>query len=315
MSHLLNETASGVYIIAVTPFTDAGQIDEASIDRVVEFYLEKGVTGITILGMMGESHKLTSDESRLVMQRYLDRVNGRVPVVVGVSAPGTDPLVQFAEEAMDAGAAGLMLAPVNTVRTEEQIYGYFSNVLDRLGDAPVVLQDYPFSTGVNISVDTLTRIFERYPQVVMLKHEDWPGHAKLSRLRAAPGRQVSILVGNGGLYLPQELARGANGAMTGFAYPEMLVEVCELFARGQAEAGEDLFDIYLPLLRHEAQPVIGIALRKEVLRRRGAIASAHVRSPGPRLTAEDHRELDRFIARLQRRLAATGSRTLAAVGT
>jgi 4-hydroxy-tetrahydrodipicolinate synthase len=315
VSHLLNETASGVYIIAVTPFTDAGQIDERSIDNVVEFYLEKGVTGITILGMMGESHKLTSDESRLVMRRYLDRVAGRVPVVVGVSAPGTDPLVQFAREAMDAGAAGLMLAPVNTVRTDEQIYGYFSGVLDRLGDAPLVLQDYPFTTGVNISVDTLNRIFERYPQVVMLKHEDCPGHTKLSRLRASSGRQVSILVGNGGLYLPQELARGANGAMTGFAYPEMLVEVCDLFSKGQAEAAEDLFDIYLPLLRHEAQPVIGIALRKEVLRRRGAIASAHVRSPGPRLTAEDHRELDRLIARLQRRLAVAGSRTLAEVGT
>jgi len=314
MPHLLNETAAGVYIIAVTPFTDNGAIDEASIDRAVEFYLEKGVTGITILGMMGESHKLTQEESRLVMSRYLTRVAGRVPVVVGVSAPGTDPLVQFAREAMDQGAAGLMLAPVNTVRTDEQIFAYYSSVLDRLPDAPMVVQDYPFITNVNMSVDVLRRIFDRYPQVVMLKHEDCPGHTKLSRLRAAPGRQVSILVGNGGLYLPQELARGANGAMTGFAYPEMLVEVCDLFAQGRAEEGEDVFDVYLPLLRHEAQPVIGIALRKEVLRRRGAIASAHVRSPGPKLTADDHHELDWMIARLQRRLRGATPR-LAAVGT
>ncbi|KKB12238.1 dihydrodipicolinate synthetase [Devosia geojensis] len=303
MSYRLDETASGVYVIAVTPFTDAGLVDEASIDRVVEFYLERGVTGITILGMMGEAHKLTSDESRQVMNRYLARVDGRVPVVVGVSQPGTDPLVAFAKEAMDAGAAGVMLAPVNTLRTEEQIQGYFSGVLDRLGSVPVVLQDYPFVTGVNISVDTLRVIFDRYANVVMLKHEDWPGHSKLTRLRASAGRQVSILVGNGGLYLPQELARGAYGAMTGFAYPEMLVEVCAHFARGNADLGEDLFDIYLPLLRHEAQPVIGIALRKELLRRRGAIASAHVRSPGPRLSAEDHRELDRLVERQHRRLA------------
>jgi 4-hydroxy-tetrahydrodipicolinate synthase len=303
MSQLVNESAAGVYVIACTPFTDAGLIDEASIDRVVEFYLEKGVSGITILGMMGESHKLTSDESRAVMTRYMKRVDGRVPVVVGISAPGTDPMVQFAEEAMGAGAAGLMLAPVNTLRTEEQIYSYFSNVLDRLGSAPVVLQDYPFNTGVNISVDTLRRIFDHYPSVVMLKHEDWPGHSKLSRLRASAGRQVSILVGNGGLYLPQELARGASGAMTGFAYPEMLVEVCAHFAKGHADRGEDLFDMYLPLLRHEAQPVIGIAIRKELLRRRGAISSAHVRSPGPRLTADDHRELDRLVERQQRRFA------------
>ena len=138
----------------------------------------------------------------------------------------------------------------------------------------------------------------------MLKHEDCPGHAKLGRIRNAPGRRLSILVGNGGLYLPQEMRRGADGAMTGFAYPEMLVEVCALFAKGEAERAEDLFDLYLPLLRHEAQPGIGIALRKETLRRRGAIGSAHVRHPGPKLGSDDHAELGQLIARLERRLSA-----------
>lgn len=307
MTKKLDESANGVYVIAVTPFTDEGRIDEASIDRVVEFYLDKGVTGITILGMMGEAHKLTSDEGRLVLDRYMKRIDGRVPVIVGVSAAGTDPLVQFAQAAMGQGAAGVMLAPVNTLRTDEQIYGYFSDVLERLGDVPVVLQDYPFITGVNISVGVIRRIVDRYAQVVMLKHEDWPGLNKLSRLVAAEGRRISILCGNGGLYLPQELRRGADGAMTGFAYPEMLVDLCAHFARGETEEGEDLYDAYLPLLRHEAQPVIGIALRKEMLRRRGAIASAHVRSPGPRLTPEDHRELDGLNARLLRRLAQRGT--------
>jgi 4-hydroxy-tetrahydrodipicolinate synthase len=302
MPHILDETAEGVFIIAATPFTDAGLVDEASIDRAVEFYLKKGVTGITILGMMGEAHKLTSEESRTVMTRFLHRVGGRVPVVVGVSAPGTDPLIEFSREAMDAGAAAVMIAPVNTVRTEEQIYNYFAGVLDRL-EAPMVLQDYPYSTGVNISAATIRRIFDDYPQAVMLKHEDWPGLQKLSRVRNSSGRRFSILTGNGGLYLPQELRRGADGAMTGFAYPEMLVQVCKHFRRGEAEAGEDLFDVYLPILRHEQQPGIGLALRKEVLRRRGAIASAHVRSPGPKLNADDHRELDQLMARLERRLA------------
>src|SRR5262245_34298892 len=132
MPGTLNESASGVFVIAVTPFTDDGGIDAASIDKAVEFYLEAGVSGMTILGRMGEAHKPTSDESRAVMTRYLRRVDGRVPVVVGVSAPGTDPLLRFAREAMDAGAAGVMVAPVNTVRTEEQIYVYFAGVLDRL---------------------------------------------------------------------------------------------------------------------------------------------------------------------------------------
>jgi 4-hydroxy-tetrahydrodipicolinate synthase len=305
MSHLLNEAAEGVYVIAATPFTDAGAVDETGIDRLTDFYLGTGVTGITILGMMGESHKLTSDESRRVTARFLSRVDGRVPVVVGVSAPGTDPLLQLANEVMDMGAAGVMVAPVNTVRTEEQIYGYFSGILDKLA-APVVLQDYPLTTNVNISVATLQHLFDDYPQIVMLKHEDCPGLPKLTRLCRSEGRRVSILVGNGGLYLPQELRRGANGAMTGFAYPEMLVHVCRHFKDGKPEAGEDLFDLYLPLLRHEAQPGIGIALRKELLRRRGAIASAHVRGPGPKLTRDDHLELDGLVARLERRLVGNG---------
>ena len=302
MPELLSESAAGVYVIAVTPFTDTGEIDEASIDSAVEFYLEAGVSGMTILGMMGESHKLSMDESRVVLARFVQRVDGRVPVVVGVSSPGTDPLLRFSREAMDAGASGVMIAPVSTVRTEEQIYGYFKNVLDRL-DAPVVLQDYPYATNVNFSVGVLRRIFDDYPQVVVLKHEDWPGLSKLSGIRRSKGRRVSILVGNGGLYLPLEMRRGADGAMTGFAYPEMLVQVVDHFHRGQAEQGEDLFDLYLPLLRHEAQPGFGLALRKEILRRRGAIASAHVRAPGPKLDAEDHGELDNLVARLEMRLA------------
>ncbi len=140
----------------------------------------------------------------------------------------------------------------------------------------------------------------------MLKHEDCPGLAKLSRVREGSGGagtpRLSILCGNGGLYLPQELARGADGAMTGFAWPEMLVEVVALHAEGRADEAEDLFDAYLPLVRHEQQPGIGLAIRKEILRRRGVIASARCRAPGPSLTRTDAGELTRLMARLERRL-------------
>jgi 4-hydroxy-tetrahydrodipicolinate synthase len=141
-----------------------------------------------------------------------------------------------------------------------------------------------------------------FPNLIMLKHEDCPGLAKLSRVRETQKRRVSILVGNGGLYYPQELARGADGAMTGFAYPEMLVGVYELFAGGERDAAEDLFDAYLPLVRHEQQPGIGLALRKEVLFRRGAIKSPKLRAPGPSLTLTDKQELTDIIARLEQRL-------------
>ncbi|WP_158810974.1 dihydrodipicolinate synthase family protein [Beijerinckia sp. L45] len=307
MTRLITEDEKGVCVIAATPFRDDGDVDLGSIDSLVDFYLASGVTGMTILGMMGEANKLSDDESLQVMKRFIDRVAGKVPVVVGVSSSGTTALLKLASASMDAGAAGVMVAPIASIRTEEQAFSYFASVCAGLGaGVPVVLQDFPFVTTVHLSVDTINRIIDAFPQVVMLKHEDCPGFNKLTRLRkgsmSGQHRRISILVGSGGLYLPQELARGADGAMTGFAYPEMLVEVTARYAAGDPEGGEDVFDIYLPLLRHEAQPGLGLALRKEIIRRRGAIASSFVRAPGPKLTQEDHDELSRLIARLEYRL-------------
>ncbi len=108
---LLNETATGVFVIAVTPFTETGALDLESADRMVDFYLEKGATGLTLLGMMGEAPKLTAEESAIVVRRVLARVAGRVPVVVGVSAPGFAPMKELTDQVMDAGAAGVMIAP------------------------------------------------------------------------------------------------------------------------------------------------------------------------------------------------------------
>ena len=140
----------------------------------------------------------------------------------------------------------------------------------------------------------------------MLKHEEWPGLDKLSKVKASIQdggiRPISVLTGNGGLYLPQELQRGADGAMTGFAYPEMLVEVYNLHKKGKIDAAEDLFDTYLPLVRYEQQPGFGLAIRKEILFRRGAIDCSKVRDPGPRMSDKDLTELSRIIERVERNL-------------
>lgn len=305
----LSASTKGVFVISATPFRDDGSLDLPSTDALVDFYLERGVHGITILGMMGEAPKLSTEESRTFVARVLDRIGGRIPVVVGVSHASTDRLVELARGSMDQGAAGVMVAPIPGLKHEEAVLSYFESTCAALGDdVPVCYQDYPQTTGVPISVATFLRIVDRLPQVVMLKHEDCPGLRKLTGIRQrseAQGlRRVSILCGNGGLYLPQELARGADGAMTGFAYPEMLVQVVEAYAAGDGERGEDIFDAYLPLVRYEQQPGFGLAVRKEVLRRRGAIATSRVRTPGPHLDADDLRELDRLITRVERRLEA-----------
>jgi len=304
----LDESAAGVFVISATPFTDDGSLDLDSVDGLVEFYLEKGVSGITVLGMMGEAQKMAPEESEAFLKRVLRRVDARAQVVVGVSNAGVDNLVRLSKFSMDHGAAGIMVAPLAGLSTEEKIYRYFAQVFAALGDAvPVCYQDYPFATRSDISVPLFNRLVAEFEQLVMLKHEDWPGLGKISAVRRASNegaRRVSILVGNGGLYLPQELARGADGAMTGFAYPEMLVKVVALHSAGEQDRAEDLFDAYLPLVRHEQQPGFGMALRKEILYRRGAIASPKLRAPGAALSDIDHEELTRLIERVERNVEA-----------
>jgi 4-hydroxy-tetrahydrodipicolinate synthase len=306
---LINRNTDGVFVIAATPFEENGAVDFASIDSMVDFYLEKGATGLTILGVMGEANKLTPEESLAVTKRIFTRVADRIPVIVGVSGPGLDNQRALAHEVMELGAAGVMVAPTPGRPLEDRVLNYFGEVCEALGpDVPISFQDYPQTTGVPVTVDTILKLTRDFEQIVMLKHEDAPGLNKVSAVRKRSGTgdtpRMSILCGNGGLYLPQEMARGADGAMTGFAYPEMLVKVVDLFKAGKPDEAEDVYDAYLPILRYEQQPVFGLAVRKAVLRKRGAIASDRTRAPGPKLNATDIAELDRLMARTEQKVAA-----------
>ena len=305
-----NASAKGVYLITVTPFTDNGALDLVSTDRMVDFCLDAGVTGLTILGIMGEATKLTADESRQYVRQVLARVQGKVPVIVGASAPGFAAMSELTKSVMDMGADGVMVAPPSTVRTDDQICNYFEMVNETLGsDVPWVLQDHPVSTTVQMSTGVVLRILKNSPACVMLKHEDWPGLGKLSAISSAIQKgelkPTSILTGNGGgLFLPEELLRGADGAMTGFAYPEMMVDVCRAHAAGDLERAFDIFDAYLPLAKYEQQAGIGLAVRKHILAQRGVIASAALRKPGPKLSALDIADIERLTVRQQKKLAA-----------
>ena len=250
--------------------------------------------------------RLTAAELHQFVKRVLARVSGRVPVIAGVSAPGFASMRELSVRVMNEGAAGVMVAPAGNLRTDEQICGYYELVAETLGDIPFALQDFPLGTGVRISVDVIRRLIDVLPTCVMLKHEDWPGLGKISMLRAASNqgqRRISILTGNGGVFLPEELRRGADGAMTGFAFPEMMVGIWKAHLAGDTERAQDLFDAYLPLARYEQQPDVGLAVRKYTLARRGAIACAALRKPGATLSSLDTVEIARLVARQTRRLA------------
>jgi 4-hydroxy-tetrahydrodipicolinate synthase len=198
-----------------------------------------------------------------------------------------------------------MVAPTPALRTDDQIATYFVQARDAIGDeVPFVLQDYPLTLGVVIAPSVIRRIINELPSCVMLKHEDWPGLEKISTLRDyqrdGAMRPISILCGNGGIFLDFEMERGADGAMTGYAFPELLVEVVRLSQKGERDAAHDLFDAHLPLMRYEQQQGVGLAVRKYVLKKRGVLAHDAQRKPGAGLSKLAREETDYLLMRLAR---------------
>jgi 4-hydroxy-tetrahydrodipicolinate synthase len=299
----LTAKAAGTFAIAPTPFHEDGRIDHASIDRLTDFYADVGCNGVTVLGILGEAPKLDAAEAEEVAVRFVKRATN-MQVIVGVSAPGFAAMRSLAKATMDAGAAGVMIAPPPSLRTDDQIIGYFKQAQEAIGDIPWVLQDYPLTLSVVFTPAVIRKIVMDSPSCVMLKHEDWPGLEKISALRGFQKdgslRPLSILTGNGGLFLDFEMERGADGAMTGYAFPELLIDVVRLSKEGKRDAAHDLFDAHLPLIRYEQQPGAGLAVRKYVLNKRGVIASSAQRKPGAAITAAAKAEVDYLLSRVAR---------------
>jgi 4-hydroxy-tetrahydrodipicolinate synthase len=301
----LTTSAAGVFPIAPTPFHPDGTIDWASLEGLMAHYARIGADGVTVLGIMGEALKLEPEESLEIVRRTA-KVMGKLPVVVGVSAPGFAAMRRLARDAMEAGAAGVMIAPPAAMRTDDQIVGYYAQAVEAVGrDIPFVIQDYPLLTQVQMTAGVIRRIVMDNPSCVMLKAEDWPGLEKITTLQAfqvdGSLRRISIMVANGGLFLDFEMARGADGSNTGYAFPEMLIAVVKAMKAGERDWAHDLFDAHLPLLRYEQQPGVGLATRKYVMMRRGLLASDAQRKPGAALSAAAKAEIEYLLGRLAKR--------------
>ena len=285
----------GVCTIALTPFTAEGELDEESIDSLSGFYVDSGVHGVTILGIMGEAHKLSDAERCRVTERYISAVGGRVPVVVGCSAAATKVAAERASEAEEAGAAAVMVAPPNNQRNLDLVFEHYRRVAEAVS-LPVVVQDEPVNTGVVMPAPFIARLVDGVENCRYVKLEEVPTTIKISSLLKNMETAADIFGGLGGMYLYEELARGASGIMTGFAYPHVLVETYRLFVEGEERKAQEYFFRYLPLIRFEAQlGVGGVGIRKEILKLRGVISSSHVRFPAPTLDERTLRELEDLV--------------------
>jgi 4-hydroxy-tetrahydrodipicolinate synthase len=293
----MSATITGIFNILATPFDAERQLDLPSLRRLIEFQLDRGAYGLTILGVLGEAAKLSVDERRLVMDTVMETVNGRVPVVVGISHQDTATCIALGQAAFAAGATGVMIAPPHLDDpSPEQVLALYSRIAEAL-NGPIVVQDYPVVTNVMLSPDLLATLAERIPHIRYLKMEDPPLMTKIRAIRARTDR-LAIFGGLGGMFLLEELQAGAAGTMTGFAFTEILVATYRAFSAGRLAEAERIFDRYLPLIRFENQPLINLSIRKELLYRRGAIACPVLRDPYVPMDEGTHQEIDWILRRV-----------------
>jgi 4-hydroxy-tetrahydrodipicolinate synthase len=290
-------TFEGVYSVLPTPFSPNGDLDEASLRRVVKLFLDAGVNGLTALGVTGEVARLDDRERARVLEVVLDEVNGRVPVVAGTTADGTRTCIGYSRQAREAGASAVMVSPPRMVKLNSDAVVRHYLALAEAVDIEIVIQDYPPISGYAMEPALLVRVAREIPKARTIKLEDPPTPFKTSRILESLGGDLTVRIfgGLGGVFLLEELMAGATGAMTGFAYPELLVRIVSLFREGRGDDAADVFYQAVPLMRFEFQEGIGMAIRKEVLHRRGALASAATRAPAARLDDTTRKALDRVL--------------------
>jgi len=288
------DIARGVFTICPTPFSDDLKLDFDSIASLVEFQIAAGVSGLAILGFLGEAHKLSTAERRAVITSFVLHANGRVPVWVGVRALGISGAIEQACEAQALGAAAVFAAPLDGAG-DAQLFDYYRELAAAVS-IPVVIHDFPDSFGTEVSAELVARL-GREGGVHMIKMEEPPVTPKISKILDLADGTVKIFGGLGGVYFLEELQRGAVGTMTGFAFPEILIAIYNAFTAGDITGAAAIFDRYCPLIRYEFQPKIGLALRKYIYKQRGAIRSAAIRAPGAKIDTRTERELQAIIER------------------
>jgi 4-hydroxy-tetrahydrodipicolinate synthase len=286
---------SGVYTVLPTPFDEKGAVDRESLKSAIDLFLADGVSGFTALGVASEITRLSDAERELVLETTMAHVDGRVPVVVGATADGLEACLGYCASARAAGAAGVMVSPPRMAKLNSTyIHRHFAAIAEKF-DFAIVIQDFPPISGYHMEASLLVDLCRQIPTARTIKLEDPPTPYKTARIRElADGLDIDVLGGLGGAHLLEELIAGTNGTMTGFAYPKLLVEVVSKWSSGKRDEAADFFYRHVPLIRFEAQEGVGMAIRKEILRRRGALKHAGIRQPGAALDPSTVEALDRI---------------------
>lgn len=269
--------APGVWGVVATPFTaDAAAIDEKSLAGLVQHSQSVGVRGLTVLGVFGEAASLSEQERERALRVVVDSTE--LPVVAGITSLHTATAIAEIESAMHTTGSRFRAAMVQINSPEpDEVLSHLAAISTATA-APIVLQDYPRASGVTIGEDSLLQVLAESQNIVAVKAEAPPTSPAVATI-VASGTSASVFGGLGGQGLLDELISGAAGAMTGFSFPEGLVETIDAWRDGGISAASEALLPYLPLINFEQQVGIALAIRKELMRRRGLIAHSRVREP------------------------------------
>lgn len=296
----------GVWGVVATPFHGSSlDVDTDSLTRLAEQYEAIGATGLTVLGVFGEAASLTATERELVLEVVADSC--ALPLVVGITALTTRPAIEEIRAAQHALGDRLAAVMVQANSADPDTLTSHLQAIHRATRTDIVLQDYPVASGVSIGLANLVRVVRECTFVSAVKAEAPPTPMAIAQLSAAV--DVAVFGGLGGQGLLDELFAGSAGAMTGFSYPEALVD-CVRAWRADGESGaRAALQPYLPLVNFEQQPRIALAIRKECLKARGLIAEGGVRAPARAFPEELRGMLELHLRHAERILAETGEGT------
>lgn len=298
------ETLRGCIPILVTPFSDDGSLDLASLEREIDWVLTEGASGVACVAIASEGYKLTETERDAVIATTVRRVDGRAPVVASADGPGEEPAIDRARRAAALGADALMVLPSYFVKPgPDALVSYYSRMAEASG-IPVMLQDAPQLTGVPMSPALWARLVETIPGLRYIKAEGTPQGATISETLRLCGDRVGVFCGWGGLSLLDALERGAIGNMPAPNFTRFFADVQRLWEAGDRAQSERLFESGAPFVMWTMQSIDhSVTAAKEELRRRGIIASARIRQPALALDGVALGQLSRY---LNRRFADAG---------
>ena len=285
----------GIYPVAPTPFDSSGAVDLESVGRITASVIEAGAQGILVLGVMGEADRLLDEERHAVLQRFVEAAAGEVSIVAGTSHASAYAALELTRKAEQLGANGVMISPPRLAKPNLEAVRSFYETIASGCSIEIVVQDHPGSSGVYMPPKFIADLGADLENVKAVKLEDPPTPPKITAVGSLAGAGLRVFGGLGGVAFVEELDRGAVGTMTGFAYPEVLIQVWQSHRSGDIEAARKVFRHHLPLIQFEAQPFISLAIRKRIYQMRGIITSDHLRAPAPQLDAGTIRELETLI--------------------